>query len=150
MHAFQDLLTAQAESLREGKIDEGAFFEALTEDRKPVRIFARSSDPETGDQEFLEVERTEDGKLRVKTQQVAAWPQITTTVGLSKEGKLQVEDVDARYVEPEAIVRPHVVKGDFIQTDVIDLNNINGTSKQDVGKQLMRDLLNVIPFPDRK
>lgn len=147
--AFHSLLTTQARLLREGKIDERVFFERVTESKEPVSFMFRYVDEESGMSDMLDVDRTNEGKLKITTRQVAAWPQLTVTLGLSKDGRLAAENVDAEYTDPDTIVKPHKVEGDTIFTDVIDVGNIGGTSKQAAGKELIRLLTHVVPFEDR-
>lgn len=134
IRAFEDLLIQTTEQLRMGTIDETVFLHTLMEDNEPVEIWAKSKDDESGEKDFMYVKRTEGGKIQVRTQQIAAWPQITITVGLSNVGHLIAEDVQAEYVEENALVLPHVVEGDLIRTDVF--SNLP-VQKQEAGKALM-------------
>ncbi|MDP2638107.1 MAG: hypothetical protein Q8P26_03540 [Candidatus Levybacteria bacterium] len=148
LNAFREQLTTQAKLLREGQISERKFFETLTANREPLRLISvrtQEGEGEEMDEGTIGVERTANGKLKVRSQQVAAWPQITVTVGLSKDGLLYPEHVDARYVEQDSyIMKPHAVKGDMIYTDVIGAL----TPKQEAGEALINDLKHVIPHPD--
>lgn len=147
IEAFERLLIQRAEQLRMGTIDEGMFLQVLIESNEPVKVWTKSRDAETGDKDFMEVERTKEGRIRLRSQQVAAWPQITVTVGLSNDGHLIAEDVQAEYVEENALVLPHVVKGDLIRTDVFSNPPVQ---KQEAGKALIVLLKNVVPLSDER
>ena len=149
--AFVDLLTTQASLLREGKINERVFFERLTASKEPIKFMFKSLEKESERIEWIDVERTAKGEIKVGTRQVGAWPQLTATIGLSKDGHLETKtgDIDARYVDPDGIVKPHIVKEDNIRTDVIDVSNLGGTPKEAAGNELIVMLKNVVPFESK-
>ncbi|MBI3290079.1 hypothetical protein HYZ78_01655 [Candidatus Microgenomates bacterium] len=134
LNAFEQLLIEQARLLRDGTISEREFFETLTTGEPLTLILVRSRN-EDGYEEQIEVERTTESKIRVRTHEAGSFPDVTTTIGLSESGELQVEDIHAEYLDPEGLVEPHVVEGDRIYSDIISPNSEGKMEQQSTPKQ---------------
>lgn len=130
---FDAQLFRSLAQLRSGEIDQRDLFDGLMVigDGRPVRTDVRIVHP-LGHEEIFEVERTEDQKLVIMSEQVGTIPRMTATIGLSENRRLVVEQVTATWLGDEG---PEEIEDDLI---AIDTGII---SKKKYGEEMLQALI---------
>lgn len=163
MREFQRFLYESSEMLREGAMSETDFFRGLLRHpyRRPIEFTVRWVPAFFESEANYILERTKNRKLRITSSQedfsTFSIPSFQATIGLSSEGRMEVEKVDALHEDERGRVRAFGKGGEnFLVSDVIaDVagagvsgTNTGTTTRTDQGELLKQALFQISPhFP---
>lgn len=151
LQAFRQKLCESSVMLRGGSISEGDFFEGLMQqDYSGEVAFTVRWDQAYPESEMnYTIQKTPDGKLKVKAAQqdylAFSVPSFTATIGLSQEGQMQVEQVEAAGFNEETGEFEVYGDDEFIISGVITADGVATTTKEDQGEMLKEALFRVSP-----
>ena len=152
LRAFQQQLHELSAMLRQASISEIVFFESLMgQDYSGEASFTVRWEPALPESEMdFIIQKTPDRKLKVTRPEedysTFFVPRFTATIGLSEEGKMQVEQVEAAgFNEQTGEIEVYEDDG-FLLSDVIDISGVQMTTKAEQGAMLKEALHRISPF----
>ena len=152
LQAFRQKLYESSTMLREGILSERDFLEGLIDqDYSEAVNFTVRWEPAFPESEMdFTLEKTSDRKLKVSRDQkdysAFSVPKFTATIGLSEEGMMQLEHVEASHFDWEEGKLEVYEDDGFLLSDVITIASASITTKAEQGAMLKEALSRVSPF----
>lgn len=149
LQAFQQKLYESSVMLREGTLSERDFFQGLMEQdyfgEVGFTVRWEQAYPES-EMDFI-LQKTPDKKLKVVRPQedyaTFSVPRFTATIGLSEEGQIQVEQIEATGINEETGEVEVYEDDGFLLSDVITAAGASTTTKAEQGGMLKEALSRV-------
>jgi len=154
LQTFQRKLHESSEMLRAGAISERGFFERLMEQdySGEVDFTVRWEQAYPESEMNYVIQKTPDGKLKVGSGRqdylTFSVPSFTAIIGLSEEGQMQIEQIEAAGINEETGEVETYEDDGFLLSDVIASDGLSITTKAEQGAILKEALSRVSPFLD--
>ena len=152
LQAFQEKLHWSSVMLRQGQMSEKDCFLGLMEQdySGEVGFTVRWEQAYPESEMNYIIQKTPDGKLKVKIGQqdylTFSVPSFTATIGLSEEGQMQVEQIEATGINEDTGKIDVYEDDSFLLSDVITAVGASTTTKTEQGEILKEALFCVSPF----